>query len=273
VRLSLVFHVFLARMALGTLASLLVVARTRAAERHVRFLLLLAALLAGGAAALHGPAFAGPDVRPEWPRGLEAFVSPEGSIPGALVAAAALAMAGNVLFGLYRRTAARAALVASVVAAAVATFGTARIAIPDSAAWVAARTSAGILGGVLMGGVNGAMVLGHFYLMIRGLPLEALARTAVFCVAAILARAAAFGLLLLAWPGAFDGLFGRDVIWSSWRAAFGFVGPLVLVWMTRDALRYRHTQAATGILYVAVFFALMGELAATYLELRTGYPV
>jgi hypothetical protein len=273
VRLSLVFHVFLARMALGTLASLLVVARTRAAERHVRFLLLLAALLAGGSAALHGPAFAGPDVRPEWPRGLDAFLSLGGSLPGALVVTVVLAMASNVLYGLYRRPAARAFLVASVLAAGAATFGTARIAIPDSAGWLAARTAGGVLGGVLMGGIDGAMILGHFYLMIRGLPLEALARTAVFCVVAILARAAGFALLLLAWPGAFDGLFGRDVIWASWRAAFGFVGPLVLVWMTRDALRYRHTQAATGILYVAVFFALMGELAATYLELRTGYPV
>jgi hypothetical protein len=42
--------------------------------------------------------------------------------------------------------------------------------------------------------------------------------------------------------------------------------------MTRDALRYRHTQAATGILYVAVFFVLMGELAATWLECRWGFP-
>jgi hypothetical protein len=43
--------------------------------------------------------------------------------------------------------------------------------------------------------------------------------------------------------------------------------------MTRDALKYRHTQAATGILYVAIFFMLMGELAATWIEARTGFPV
>ena len=48
------------------------------------------------------------------------------------------------------------------------------------------------------------------------------------------------------------------------------MGPLTLIWMTRDALRYRHTQAATGILYVAIFFLLMGELAATWLEFETG---
>jgi hypothetical protein len=273
VRLSLVFHVFLARMALGTLASLVVVMGMRAAERHVRFQALLAATLAGGAAALHGAAFAGPDVRPEWPRGAGAFLSLEGTCPGALVLVALLALATNVLYGTFRRTAARAALLAAIGVGVVTVFATARIALPDGAGAVAARTAGGCLGGLAMGGITDAMILGHFYLMIHGLPLEALRRTAVLCVVAVLLRAGGFGLLLLAWPGSFDGLFGRDVIWSSWRVAFGFLGPLVLVWMTRDALRYRHTQAATGILYVAVFFVLMGELAATYLELRTGYPV
>jgi hypothetical protein len=65
-------------------------------------------------------------------------------------------------------------------------------------------------------------------------------------------------------------LLGREAVWTAWRVAFGFLGPLTLVWMTRDALKYRHTQAATGILYVAIFFVLMGELAATWLEFRTG---
>ena len=272
-RLSLVFHVFLARMALGTLVSLLVVLGMRAAERHVRFQALLAAVLAGGAAALHGPAFAGAAVRPEWPRGAAAFLSLEGTVPGALVLAAALSVAAQVLYLTFRRRAAAGALLGAIAACLVAVVGTARVAAPDGTAAVVARAAGGVLGGVAMGGINGAMILGHFYLMIRGLPLQALQRTAVFCVATVLARAAGFGLLLLAWPGAASALFGADVIWASWRVAFGFVGPLVLVWMTRDALRYRHTQAATGILYVAVFFVLMGELAATYLELRTGMPI
>jgi hypothetical protein len=42
--------------------------------------------------------------------------------------------------------------------------------------------------------------------------------------------------------------------------------------MVKDTVRLKHTQAATGLLYVAVGFALMGELAAVYLEQQTGIP-
>ena len=117
------------------------------------------------------------------------------------------------------------------------------------------------------------VILGHFYLMIKGLPLEALKRSGYWCVGVLLARVVGFGLVLLCWPGAQDVLLGREIIWTAWRVCFGFFGPLTLIWMTRDALRYRHTQAATGILYVAIFFMLMGELAATWIEARTGFPV
>jgi hypothetical protein len=189
------------------------------------------------------------------------------------VALGVLCLLANLFFGTYRRGFARATLVAATAVGVLAVLGTARLPPGDGTGSVAARTAGGVLGGLLMGGVTDAMILGHFYLMIKGLPLEALKRTGVTCVAAILVRAAGFGLVLLAWPGAWDVLLGPEVIWTAWRIGFGFVGPLALVWMTRDALKYRHTQAATGILYVAVFFALMGELAATWLEYRTGIPV
>jgi hypothetical protein len=272
VRLSLVFYAFLARMAVGTIFALLIVMRMRAAERHVRFQTLLALSLAGGAAALHDAAL-GTDVRPELPRGFAAFTSAAGALPWALVLMGAFALAANLLFGFFRRTGARIALVAAAVVGLVVCLGTARLAPGDGAGVVAARTAGGLLGGLAMGGVNDAMILGHFYLMIKGLPLEALARTGRWCVSIVLLRALGFGAVCLFWPGATDVLFGREVIWTAWRIAFGFFGPLTLIWMTRDALKYRHTQAATGILYVAIFFMLMGELAATYLEFVTGLAV
>lgn len=270
--LSLVFHAFLARTAVGTLAALVVVMTMRPAERHVRFQLLLALALVAGAAGLYLPGL-GAEYRPEFPRGTDAFLSLSGGMPWTLVLLGVACLAANVLFGTFRRTAARAVLVSATALGVVAVLGTARLAPGDDAGLVAARTASGVLGGLLMGGVNDAMILGHFYLMIRGLPLEALKRTGVWCVGVIVARAAGFAVVLVAWPGASDVLLGRQVIWTCWRVAFGFVGPLTLVWMTRDALKYRHTQAATGILYVAIFFALMGELAATWLEFDTGLPV
>jgi len=272
VRLSLVFYAFLARMAVGTLFALLVVMKMRAAERHVRFQAVLALALAGGAAALYDSAL-GSDFRPEFPRGFAAFTSLDGALPWSLVIVGALALLANLCFGLFRRSAARIAIAASCLVGLVVCFGTARLAPGDGAGVVAGRTAGALLGGLAMGGVNDAMILGHFYLMIKGLPLEALARTGYWCVGVVLLRAIGFGAVVLFWPGAQQVLFGREVIWTAWRIAFGFFGPLTLIWMTRDALKYRHTQAATGILYVAIFFMLMGELAAVYLEFVTGIAV
>src|SRR5438034_2881955 len=231
-------------MAVGTLASLIVVMRMRAAERHVKFQLVLALCLFAGAAALYLPGL-GAEYRPEFPRGSAAFASLEGGIPGALVVLGALCLVVNVLYGTFRRAAARGTLVGATVLGVVAVLGTARLAPGDGAGIVAARTAGGLLGGLAMGGVNDAMILGHLYLKIKGLPLDALRRTGIWCVATVLARAAGFALVLVLWPGASGVFLGRQVIWTCWRVAFGFVGPLTLIWMTRDALRYRHTQAAT----------------------------
>lgn len=272
-RLSLVLHAFLVRAAVGTLIALLVVMWMRPAERHSRFQAILAMVLAAGAAALYLPGI-GADIRPGFPRGRAAFFSLEGGMPIALVFFCVACLAINALFGTFHRTAARVAIVVGIVFGIVAVLGTARLAPGSGAGHVAALTVGGLLGGMAMGGVNDAMILGHFYLMIKGLPLEALARTGVYAAIVVLARAAFFGGVVLFHPGAYEVLFGpAELIWTCWRIAFGFVGPLALIWMTRDALRYKHTQAATGILYVAVAFVLMGELAAVYLEFRTGLPV
>ena len=131
----------------------------------------------------------------------------------------------------------------------------------------------GLLGGLVMASINDSMILGHFYLMIRGLPLEALKRSGRFVAAVVIARIVWFGLVLLFWDGAADVLLGPGgIVWTAWRVAFGFFGPLTLLWMVKDTVRLKHTQAATGLLYVAVGFAIMGELAAVYVEMSTGYP-
>lgn len=272
-RLSLVFYAFLTRMAVGTLVSLVALWGFRAAERHLRFQLVFVFVAALGAALLYGPALE--DGYPGWPRGAQAFLSLRGAIPGALVLMAALCLAANALFGTFRRSAGRAALVLALAAGLVAVLGTARLGPVGSTTGAAALSVlalSGLLGGLLMGSVNDAMILGHFYLMIRGLPLEALRRAGRTVALALAAKALVFGLVLTLWSGAADVLLGQEVLWTTWRVMFGFVGPAVLLWMVKDTVRLKHTQAATGLLYVAVAFALMGELAAVYLELATGLP-
>jgi hypothetical protein len=271
VRLSLVFHAFLARTALGVVLSLIPLWRMRAAERHLRFQTLLALVLAGGAAALYLPALGA--THPDAPRGVRAFLSPDAGMPGALVLLCVACLAVNLFYGTFRRGAGRVALVVASLLGAVAVVGTARL-VPgaSSAGAVAALTIGGVLGGLVVGSVTNAMILGHFYLMIRGLPLEALRVAGRFVVIAVVLRILFFAGLLAFDAHAREVLLGSEVVWTAWRVAFGFVGPLVLIWMVKDTVRLEHTQAATGLLYVAIGFALMGELAATWLEAHTGLP-
>jgi hypothetical protein len=274
VHLSLVFYVFLSRMAVGTLLSLLPLWSMRAAERHLRFQLVFATCLLVGAAALYGAAAT--EAGPDGLQGLEAFLSPGGAAPGALVATGVLCLVANALFGTFRRRAARGALLLACGTGVWAVLGTARLgplgahAEPGA---LAVLTLSAVLGGLVMGAINNAMVLGHFYLLIRGLPLDALRRAGRTVAVALLAKMALLGGVLLLWGGAADVLLGHEVIWTTWRVMFGFAGPLVLLWMVKDTVRLKHTQAATGLLYVAVGFALMGELAAVYLETATGLPL
>ena len=270
--LSLVFYAFLARMAVGTLISLVPLWAMRAAERHLRFQLVFCFAAAAGATAIltTGEGVGGA------PGGWHSLLSLRGAIPGALALFAVLCLVSNALFGTFRRRASRVTMVLALAAGVVAVLGTARLSPTGATTGPAALsvlTLSALLGGLVMGAINDAMILGHFYLMIRGLPLEALKRAGRIVAVALLAKIALFAAVLLFWGGASDVLLGREMIWTAWRVMFGFVGPLVLLWMVKDTVRLKHTQAATGLLYVAVGFALMGELAAVYLELSTGLPV
>ena len=269
VHLALLFYVFLVRLAEGSLLALVPLWSMRAAERHVRFQLLFATCLLVGAAFLHGPATAGSGAS----GGPPAFLGTGGALPVALVVAAVLCLAANFLLGTFRRRAARVLLAAAALAGAVGVLGSVRLLAPGyGGTALAVAMLSGLLGGLVIGAVNNAMILGHFYLMIRGLPLEALVRAGRTVGAALLAKIALLGLVVWLWQGAAGVLLEREVLWTTWRVMFGFVGPLVLLWMVKDTVRLKHTQAATGLLYVAVAFALMGDLASVYLETSTGLP-
>ena len=132
------------------------------------------------------------------------------------------------------------------------------------------------LGGVFFGAVLLTMNLGHWYLVSRSLPFSLLARGA-----ALFAVLAGARTLLLAAAVAADpnpaGLSSllsleRDALFFLFRVAWGIAGPLALsyfIWKTADM---RSNQAATGLLYVAMVFVLIGELLSSYLTVATGFP-
>ena len=128
-----------------------------------------------------------------------------------------------------------------------------------------------ISSGALLGAVMMSMLLGHWYLTASGMSLAPLWRlNAVFGVATLLRIVlATIGLSLV------DKLPGTDyhVTLLALRWLVGLIGPLVVVVMVWRILKYRNTQAATGVLYTGVLLTVTGELAATLLSRELSLPV
>ena len=130
---------------------------------------------------------------------------------------------------------------------------------------------------LLLGSVTTGMVLAHWYLAARRLPLAPLRRMVAILVAASILVA------ILTLAGTLAGAVARAALPDPlpvpsatfpllvfWRVAAGIAAPLLLGLMIRQAVAYGTTTAATGLLYVAVLSAWGGTLVARYLLLGTG---
>jgi hypothetical protein len=139
-------------------------------------------------------------------------------------------------------------------------------------------------GGVLLGELTSAallgtavtaMLLGHFFLIAPGMSLAPLMRllTALFVATGLRMVLAGWGLW--SWTAQHSLVNWEDetVLWLPVRWGLGFGGPLILGWMARSAAKIRSTQSATGILYVVVIFAFLGELTSQLLSANTGYSL
>ncbi|HEY6051602.1 MAG TPA: hypothetical protein VIZ58_10160 [Thermoanaerobaculia bacterium] len=188
--------------------------------------------------------------------------------------------AAVALLGLYtlvaqsgRAAAARPLLAAGAAASGYALFRVALVA-PRGAGdgWVIAGA---VLGGLFLAAVLLVMNLGHWYLVSRSLPFRLLARGATLFAVLAAARTLLLGSAMAFHGG--DGLSAllsleRDALFFLFRIMWGIVGPLALsyfIWKTADM---RSNQAATGLLYVALVFVLIGELLSSYLTVATGFP-
>jgi hypothetical protein len=61
-------------------------------------------------------------------------------------------------------------------------------------------------------------------------------------------------------------------IWLALRWLAGILGPMAACVMVQRILRYRNTQAATGVLFVAVILTFIGELTADLLARALHVP-
>lgn len=143
---------------------------------------------------------------------------------------------------------------------------------------VALATSALLLGWSVI-----TMLLGHWYLVAPKLTFRHLTLFCWFLLAIVVARALAVGATLMTAVSV-----DRFIEPNPWRMLTGFEGqgmffwfrllwglgiPLALAAMSLHCARNQSNQSATGILYVLVVGALVGEITAYYLSVTTGVPV
>lgn len=137
--------------------------------------------------------------------------------------------------------------------------------------------------GLLLGWSLTTMLLGHWYLVVPKLTFRHLI---VFCWVLL-------GVIVVRWGMSLSTLLvahGVDPFvephpWRVvvelngqgmffwFRALWGLAIPLLLALMSLHCARTRSNQSATGILYVLVVGALIGEITALYITTTTGVPI
>ncbi len=135
---------------------------------------------------------------------------------------------------------------------------------PPHLAWSIAGALASV---ALLGSVNLAMLLGHWYLVVRGMSIDPLKRLTHATLATALAK-----ILLVLIAVFFAPLILRDLFFWM-RAGWGLLIPLLLYPMVWGTVRIRSTMAATGILYVDVVAVVIGEVLGGWLGALVHMPM
>ncbi len=187
----------------------------------------------------------------------------------AFIVISVLAFLGSVFWTLERRQAGRRfghAIAASSLAVVVL---------------FAARTDTPFIGNVLrvdsevatsaiLGVTMVAMLLGHWYLTAPTMSHDPLQRAnQLFAVAVLMRFVMSAIALAMNWQLVGS---GTTLTWLALRWIAGILGPALLAVMVWRILKYRNTQAATGVLFVGVILTFIGELSATLLTRELGAP-
>ena len=153
--------------------------------------------------------------------------------------------------------------VAYLVAAVLAYHAAVR---PAHLAWSIAGALASL---ALLGSVNLAMLLGHWYLVVRGMSIDPLKRLTIATLITSIAKITLVAIVILtAWPPPYF----RDIFFWM-RAGWGLIIPLLLYPMVWGTVKIRSTMAATGILYVDVVAVVIGEVLGGWLSALAHMPL
>lgn len=199
-------------------------------------------------------------------------VSTTGSVAGPIVLCV-LAFGGSILWMLERRFAGTMVLYAIAAVSLVELGFSAWRQLPAERAVVPAWFFAGdFASAMVLGSTMVGMLLGHRYLTVPGMSLEPLQRLNAYVGASGLARLAVSAAMLVMTRQLLT-MNTSYLIWIGLRWLAGIIGPIVVCIMVRQILKYRNTQSATGVLFVGVILAFIGELTAQLLTRELQLPV
>lgn len=187
----------------------------------------------------------------------------------ASVASAGCSFLGSVFWTLERRRAGTffGLIVLGLSAAALAI---AALAMPASEGISSLFVLSELATAAMVGGFVAAMLLGHWYLTAPGMPLRPLSRcNTLLGIAIALRLGVSVAGLILGWALLKT---QTQALWLTLRWGAGIIGPAILVVMVHRILKYRNTQAATGVLFVGVILSFIGELSATLLSAELKIP-
>lgn len=140
----------------------------------------------------------------------------------------------------------------------------------------------GIASTVMLGGVLGAMITGHWYLVSAKLSIRPLkVASGIFIAAVVLKTTLVVATLASYWTGPDEALarLARSflslapesfVFWAHF--SFGIVAPLFFCYLIWGTVKIRSTQSATGILYASLILVLLGEAFGKFLFYFSGIP-
>jgi hypothetical protein len=126
--------------------------------------------------------------------------------------------------------------------------------------------TASVLGGAVTG-----MLLGHWYLTAPTMSIEPLKKLCWYFSLAIFLR-----LVVSAIGATFAGHTlngGVQWTWFALRWLAGILGPMAISVMAIRILKYRNTQAATGVLFAGVILSFIGEMSAALLSTELRVPL
>lgn len=133
----------------------------------------------------------------------------------------------------------------------------------------------------LLGSVMLTMVFGHWYLVIPRLSIDPLVKLTKVLIASIGLRIVTIVLSLIVLKAeqsipiasVLYELMIRQGFFFWPRVIFGVIVPIVLAAMIWSTVQIRHTQAATGLLYLGVVAVLFGEFFSKFLLFSVNVPL